>query len=221
MRSARLIGVSTAAAALTLGVANTALACNIRDFSAVATCDDNGKGVIRVTDTDASGTPAVVTLYIKMSVEGEDDRNLDTKTIEHPTAQGAGVDFAWDWSPGQTYRIHVKAGNQVDEDIQPLLTTPSQGCGTPTPTPTPTPSASASAPAAATPSAPSADTPSATPTEPSGSPAASPQGGSGSHLAETGGGNGTGLIAGMAAALVVAGGGVVFTLRRRRTSGSH
>lgn len=207
-----------------LGLANSALACDIRDFSAVATCDANGKGVIRVTDTDASGTPAAVTLYLKMSVDGEDDRNLDTKTIEHPTAQGVSVDFAWDWSPGQRYRVHVKAGNLVDGDIQPLLTTPSRACESPAPTPSP--SASDSAPAAPTPStspsaSPSDTSSSPTPTRPSGSPAASPQGSSGSRLAETGGGNGTGLIAGTAVALVIAGGGVLFGLRRRRASGSH
>lgn len=215
-RTVRLIGVSTAATALALGVANTALACDIHDFSAVAACDDTGHGVIRVTDKDASGTPATVTLYIRMSAVEEGDRNLGTKTIDHPTAQGVTVEFAEDWAPEVTYRIHIKAGDQVDEDITPFLITPSTSCQAAETTP----------PAEATPTPQPSETVSATPSASESSAAAvvssapSPAGG-GSVLAETGGGNGTGLIAGTAAALVAVGGGVVFALRRRGTVRSH
>ncbi|MEW2399264.1 LAETG motif-containing sortase-dependent surface protein [Streptomyces sp. NPDC046862] len=218
-RAVRLLGVCTAAAALSIGVANTAFACNIRDFSAVATCDDSGSGVIRVTDTDASGTPATVSLYIKMTVPGEEDRLLDTKTIEHPDAQGVAVDFAENWAPDTTYRIRVKAGNQVDEDIKPLLTTPSQACSatktSPSPSQTPSTQPPKGTPAQSTPS--QSTTPAA---GPSTSSSPSPQGG-GSNLAETGADSHTPLILGIAAALVAVGAGVVFALRRPRTSRSR
>lgn len=220
-RVVRLVGVCSAAAALAVGVADTAFACNIRDFSAVATCDDSGHGVIRVTDKDGSGTPATVSLYIKMTVPGEDDRLLDTKTIDHPTAQGVTVDFAENWAPDSTYRIHVKAGNLVDEDIKPLLTTPSQACSasetSPSPSGTPSPQPSKETPAQQP--SPSQSTTPAAGSGTSSSP--SPQGAGDSNLAETGADSHTPLFLGVAAALVAVGGGVVFALRRPRTSRSR
>lgn len=99
-RAARVIGTFGAAAALSLGIADTASACNISDFSAAAVCDAGGTGVIRVTDRDGSGTPATVKLYLQLNMPGG-ERLVDTKTIEHPTAQGVSVDLTPpDWYPG-------------------------------------------------------------------------------------------------------------------------
>nr|WSZ18920.1 LPXTG cell wall anchor domain-containing protein [Streptomyces canus] len=220
--SARVLGTSAAAAALAIGAAHTALACSIGDFSAAAVCDADGHGVIRVTDKDASGTPATVSLYLQLSMPGG-ERLVDTKTIEHPTAQGTTVDLVpLDWYEGETFRVHVKAGDQVDDDIQPEVVVAEKTCA---------PSGSSSAPA--TPSGQPSATPSTTPTTqlspaqsdtssaaPSVSSAPSAAGG-GADLAETGAGTGTMVMAGIAAALVVAGGGIVVVLRRRTAHRSH
>ena len=97
-------------------------------------------------------------------------------------------------------------------DITPNLTTPATACkteDTPTPTPTPTPSDSASTPAeespTPTPSASEGTTAPATVESNAPSPAAGD-----SNLAETGANSNTGLIAGIAIALVAIGGGAVF-----------
>src|SRR3954451_23682996 len=51
----RALGVVSAAAALSLGVAGNALACSICELSWVASCNsDNGTATIVVTDTDGS-----------------------------------------------------------------------------------------------------------------------------------------------------------------------
>ncbi len=217
-KSARILGVASAAAALTLGLANSALACNIRDFSAAASCDDHGKGIISVTDKDASGTPATVTLYAKMSsASSEEDRLIGTQTIDHPTGQGVTIDFAWDWAPEAQYRVHIKATNRVDEDISPNVTAPSKACeaaSTPAPSGTPSAVPSASAPAKPTSSA----SPSAA--APAGANTPSPAVG-GKDLAETGSSSSTGLIAGVAGTLVVVGGAAVFLGMRRRNTAQH
>ncbi|GAA3890991.1 LAETG motif-containing sortase-dependent surface protein [Streptomyces lacrimifluminis] len=218
----RILGVASASAALALGVAGNAFACNISEFSAVAKCDGE-KGVISVTDKDPSGTPATVTVFLG-------DKLIGTQDVVG-SREGVTIDFSEDWAPNATYRVHVKAGKQVDEDIKPDLTTPGEACTTePTPTPTPTPTPSASQPeesATPTPSASEPEesttpTPSASESTP-GAPANSvptPAGGS-SNLAETGASSTTGVIAGIAAALVVVGGGAVFFgLRRRGASSS-
>ncbi|MFF4210778.1 hypothetical protein ACFYZE_15755 [Streptomyces sp. NPDC001796] len=202
--AARVIGTVGAAAALSIGAADTALACSISDFSAAAVCDA-GKGVIRVTDKDASGTPATVRLYMQLSMPGG-ERLVDTKTIEHPTAQGVSVDLIpLDWYAGETFRVHVTAGGKVDDDIQPMTVVADETCK----------SSGPSSPAPATPSAHPSSASSATPTTPpspaqssgaaavpGASSAPSPAGG-GSGLAETGADSGTTVIAGIAAALVV------------------
>ncbi|MBK3571834.1 hypothetical protein, partial [Streptomyces sp. MBT62] len=146
-RSVRILGVASASAALALGFAGNALACTIGDFSAEATCDGTN-GVITVTDKDASATEATITVFLE-------NNGSDAKQVgEAQTVKGKGetVTFSEDWQPNATYRVHVKAGNKVDEDISPNLTTPSKACATesPTPTPTeasPTPSETPSAPA--------------------------------------------------------------------------
>ncbi|MFF4489042.1 LAETG motif-containing sortase-dependent surface protein [Streptomyces sp. NPDC001544] len=231
-RSVRVLGVASATAALALGVAGTALACDISDFSAEATCDGSN-GVIVVTDKDAGGTPAVITVFLENN--GADVKKVGKPTEVKGSAAGTPVTFAEDWKPNATYRVHVKAGNKVDKDITPNLTTPSTACKTeesekPTATATETASASASAsadaPAPAKSASPSATaTVSASASESAGTAPAgtsdnapSPAVGE-SNLAETGASSNTGLIAGVAAALVLVGGGAVFYGMRRR--GSH
>ncbi|MEU9247540.1 LAETG motif-containing sortase-dependent surface protein [Streptomyces sp. NPDC048385] len=220
--SARVLGTSAAAAALAIGAAHTALACSIGDFSAAAVCDADGNGVIRVTDKDVSGTPATVSLYVELNTPGQ-ERLVDTRTIEPPTAQGTTVDLVpLDWYAGETFRVHVKAGDQVDDDIQPEVVVAEETCA---------PSGSSSAPATPSgqPSAASSTTPTTQPSPaqsgssssvPSVSSAPSAAGG-GADLAETGAGTGTTMIAGAATALIVAGGGIVVTLRRRTAHRSH
>ncbi len=223
-RSVRILGVASASAALALGVAGNAFACNISEFSAAAKCDGE-KGVISVTDKDPSGTPATVTVFLGEKLIGTQD--------VVGTREGVTVDFSEDWAPNATYRVHIKAGNQVDEDIKPDLTTPGEACKTePTPTPTPTPPVSEtptpSEPATPTPSASEPEEPATpTPSAPESTPAApadsvpTPAGGS-SNLAETGASSNTGVIAGIAAALVAVGGGAVFFgMRRRGTTGNR
>ncbi|MFD5793993.1 LAETG motif-containing sortase-dependent surface protein [Streptomyces diastatochromogenes] len=215
-RSVRVLGVASASAALALGVAGQALACNISEFSAEAQCDGN-KGVIVVTDKDGSGTPATITVFSKNAagVEKQVGEPQDVKG----SAEGTTVTFQEDWKPNATYRVHVKASDKVDADVKPDLVTPSTACKkeesqTPTPpaTPTPKPSASTSTP---TPSA--SESSSAPATTPSNAP--SPAAGDG-NLAETGANSNTGLIAGVAGALVVAGGGAVYFGMRRRGANS-
>ncbi|MGW2745624.1 LAETG motif-containing sortase-dependent surface protein [Streptomyces sp. NPDC001450] len=215
-RSVRILGVASASAALALGVAGQALACNISEFSAEAQCDGN-KGVIVVTDKDASGTPATITVFSK-NAAGVEKQVGEPQDIKG-SATGTTVSFQEKWKPNATYRIHVKAGNQVDEDIKPDLLTPSTSCKkeesqTPTPpaTPTPKPSASTSTP---TPSA------SESSSAPAGAPSNAPSPAAGdSNLAETGANSNTGLIAGVAGALVVVGGGAVYFGMRRRGASS-
>ncbi|MEV0741092.1 LAETG motif-containing sortase-dependent surface protein [Streptomyces sp. NPDC050549] len=234
-RAARVIGTSTAAVALSLAAAHTALACSIGDFTAVPLCDAQDNGVIRVTDKDASGTPATIELWLQLNFPtgSDQERLVATKTIAHPTAGGVSVDFKLDdWYAGVTFRVHVKAGDQVDDDITPMVVVPDVTCGA-----SASASASASAPASASAQPSTSSEPSSTPSTPppsasfpspleSSSPvpaasgAPSPAGG-GTHLAETGAGNGTIAFAGTAAALVAAGGGIVVALRRRAGRGSR
>ncbi|MBX7549573.1 LPXTG cell wall anchor domain-containing protein [Streptomyces sp. tea 10] len=229
-RAARAIGTPAAAAALSVAAAQSALACDIADFTAAPACDSAGKPVVRVTDKDASGTPATLTLKIELSMPGG-ERDVDTGTIGHPTAQGASVDLhPLDWHAGQTFVVHVKAGDSVDEDLKPPVVVPDDFTCTPAggsaPSASPTPSAPASS---AAPSARPSSAASAVPAPArSGSPAASPvasgapsPAGGGTRLAETGASSGTPLIAGAAAALVVVGGGIVLVLRRKAAQRSR
>ncbi|MGW2637936.1 LAETG motif-containing sortase-dependent surface protein [Streptomyces sp. NPDC001348] len=225
-RTVRVLGVASATAALALGVAGTALASDIGDFSAEATCDGSN-GVIVVTDKDAGGTPAVITVFLENN--GADVKKVGKPTQVKGSGAGTTVTFAEDWKPNATYRVHVKAGKKED-DITPNLTTPSTACKTgeseePTATATVTASVSASAAAPAESATPTASaSASASASESAAAPAGtsdnapSPAVGE-SNLAETGASSNTGLIAGIAAALVVVGGGAVFYGMRRR--GSH
>ncbi|MBV1940620.1 LAETG motif-containing sortase-dependent surface protein [Streptomyces sp. NPDC060006] len=216
-RSVRILGVASASAALTLGLAGNALACNISEFSAVAKCD-GAKGVISVTDKDPTGVPATVTVYLESN--GADERLVGSQEVKG-SREGVTIDFSEDWKPNATYRIHVKAGKQVDEDIKPNLVTPSEACkssDTSTPPATPSPSEKPSSPAtpSATPESPEPSESQSTPAASTGDNTPSPAGES--NLAETGSSSNTGAIAGIAAALVAAGAGVMFALRRRGAS---
>ncbi|MEV5145736.1 LAETG motif-containing sortase-dependent surface protein [Streptomyces sp. NPDC052727] len=224
-RSVRVLGVASGSAALVLGLAGSALACNIKDFSAEAKCDGD-KGVIVVTDTDASAKDATVSVFLK-GVGG-----IETKIGEQPvkgSKEGVRITFSEDWKPSATYRIHVKAGTIVDEDIRPDLVTPSTACKTESETPKPTASATpspssspSSSPSKSAPAQPATPAPSASGTgsAPAGTSENAPSPAAGeSNLAETGANSNTGLIAGVAALLVVVGGGAVwFGMRRRGAS---
>ncbi|AQS67294.1 LAETG motif-containing sortase-dependent surface protein [Streptomyces pactum] len=221
-RSVRALGVASASVALAIGAAGNALACDISEFSAAAKCEGD-KGVITVTDVDPAGIPATVTVYLQN--KGADAEKIGEQVVKG-SREGSTITFAADWKPNAEYRIHVKADRYVDEDIKPNLVTPSTPCKT-ADTPTPTPSESSSTPAeeTATPTPePSTSAPAPAQSE-STSPAAvpsnapSPAAGE-SNLAETGAGNNTGMIAGIAAALVAIGGGAVFFGLRRRGANS-
>ncbi|MFJ4566303.1 LAETG motif-containing sortase-dependent surface protein [Streptomyces caelestis] len=221
-RSVRILGVASASAALALGAAGNALACNINEFSAEAKCDGD-KGVITVTDVDPAGVPATVTVYLQNN--GADAKKVGEQVVKG-SREGTTITFTEGWKPNAEYRIHVKATPYVDEDIKPNLVTPATACKKEeeppaTPPATPTPSASPSKPAEETETP--ADTPAPAPSEsesttPAGN-APAPAAGD-SNLAETGADSNTGIIAGIAAALVVVGGGAVFFGMRRRGASS-
>lgn len=215
-----------------LGVAGNAMACSIKDFSAVAECDGD-KGVIRVTDVDPLGVKAEITVYLENN--GADLRMVGSRTIEDSTAKGVTVTFDEDWEPNAEYRIHVEAKGYVDEDL-PILVAPADACTAEAITP----------PAASKAPGKSANNnkdkgkdkeekekgqdesePSQTKTSPtpSGSEGTVPAGANGdnapspegdSNLAETGGDSNTGTIAAAAAALVALGAGAVYYSMRRR-----
>ncbi|WP_244206982.1 LAETG motif-containing sortase-dependent surface protein [Streptomyces swartbergensis] len=219
----RILGVVSASAALALGAAGNALACNINEFSAEAKCEGD-KGVITVTDVDPAGVPATVTVYLENN--GADVKKVGEQVVKG-SREGTTITFAEDWKPNAEYRIHVKATPYVDEDIKPNLVTPATACKKEEEKPpatepaTPTPSASPSKPAEDTGTP--ADTPAPSPSEsesttPAGN-APAPAAGD-SNLAETGADSNTGIIAGIAAALVVVGGGAVFFGMRRRGAGN-
>ena len=221
-RSAQILGVAAASTALAVSAAGSALACNISEFSAEAKCD-GAKGVIVVTDKDASGTPATITVFLESN--GADAKQIGEQDVTG-SREGVTVTFNEDWQPKAEYRVHVTAGKNkdrpiVDKDITPNLTTPAEGCskGESTPPATPSPSESASTPASESPS----PTPSASEssTAPAGSTDNEPSPAAGdSNHAETGANSNTGLIAGIAGGLVVVGGGAVYFGMRRRGANS-
>ncbi|MFC4507382.1 MULTISPECIES: LAETG motif-containing sortase-dependent surface protein [Streptomyces] len=232
-RPVRVLGVIAASAALAFSASGTALACEIGDFSAAAACD-GAKGVITVKDTDVTGVPAVISVFLENN--GADLRKVGEETVEG-TKDGAVVTFSEDWEPNAVYRIHITAtkGKKtlVDADIEPNLTTPSAACTTDVETVTPSAPASDSQTPTDDASTPSDESTSPAPTstsDDSGSdstpaPASSDNAPSPavqeSNLAETGAGSSTGLIAGLAALLVVIGGGAVFFGMRRRGSSNR
>ncbi|KAF3469808.1 LPXTG cell wall anchor domain-containing protein [Streptomyces sp. Tu 3180] len=219
-RTVRALGVVSASAALALGAAGTAAACNINEFSAKAECVGD-KGVITVTDVDPAGVPATVTVFLENN--GADVKKVGEQVVRG-SREGTTITFEEDWKPNAEYRVHVKAEPYVDEDIKPNLVTPATACKEdeekpPAPEPTPTPSGSPSTPAeetgTPTPSAPESSTAPADTASNAPSPAGE------SNLAETGANSNTGLIVGIAAALVAVGGGAVFFGMRRRGAKSE
>jgi LPXTG-motif cell wall-anchored protein len=214
-RVSRFLGVAAASTAIVLGASGNALACNINEFSAEAKCDGT-KGVITVTDVDKAGVEATVSVYLQSN--GADAKKVGEQKVKG-SKEGTTITFEEDWAPNAEYRIHVEALPYIKgADIKPNLTTPATACkteDTPTPTPTPTPSDSAGTPAeespTPTPSASEGTTAPATVESNAPSPAAGD-----SNLAETGANSNTGLIAGIAIALVAIGGGAVFFGLRRR-----
>ncbi|MEV7736207.1 LAETG motif-containing sortase-dependent surface protein [Streptomyces sp. NPDC088921] len=219
-RVSRFLGVAAASTAIVLGASGNALACNINEFSAEAKCDGT-QGVITVTDVDKSGVEATVSVYLQSN--GADAKKVGEQTVKG-SKEGTTITFEEDWAPNAEYRVHVEALPYIKgADIKPNLTTPATACkteDTPTPTPTPTPSDSASTPAeesaTPTPSASEGTTAPATVESNAPSPAAGD-----SNLAETGANSNTGLIAGIAVALVAIGGGAVFFGLRRRGAGTR
>lgn len=215
-RSVRILGVASASVALALGAAGNALACSINEFSAEATCDGTN-GVITVTDKDASGTEATVTVFLENN--SADAKQVGDAQKVKGSREGVTISFAEDWQPNATYRVHVTATNGLDKDIKPNLTTPSTACktesATPTPSASPTPSETATTPAGSSTPTPSASESGSTAPATTSSNAPSAAAGA-SNLAETGANSNTGLIAGIAGALVVVGGGAVFFGMRRR-----
>ena len=215
-RSVQILGVAAASTALAVSAAGSALACNIRDFTAEASCNGS-KGVITVTDKDASGTSATISVFLK-GPAGNETPVGKSQTVKG-SAAGTPVTFDEDWKPNATYRVHVTVdanGFQFDKDINPNLTTPAEGCSKGSPSPSASPSAS-------TPPASASPTPSATGSSsaPAGTPSNAPSPAAGSsNLAVTGASSNPGLIAGVAGALVVVGGGAVFYGMRRRGASS-
>ncbi|MET7985949.1 MULTISPECIES: LAETG motif-containing sortase-dependent surface protein [unclassified Streptomyces] len=214
----RILGVASASAALALGVAGNALACNIKDFSAAATCDGNGKGIITVTDTDASGKEATVTVFLEQN--GSDARQVGSDQKLVGTKDGATISFAEDWAPDAVYRVHVNVpgvASVTEKDLAPLTT---KGPACTTKSESPSPSASPE-PSESTPSDTPSDSASPSDSQSSAAPATpgdnQPSAAAGeSNLAETGANSNTPMIAGIAGALVVVGGGAVFFGMRRR-----
>ncbi|MFG3048076.1 LAETG motif-containing sortase-dependent surface protein [Streptomyces sp. NPDC048241] len=221
-RSVRILGLASASAALVLGVSGQALACNIGEFKAEAVCKGE-KGQIKVTDRDFSGQPATVTVYLEN--HGADEKKIGEQQVKG-SKEGTVIAFDEDWAPGAVYRVSVNVPRFIKNlDIEPDVVAPATACKkeeSPSPTPpaadSPAPSASASTPAedSATP-APSASESSSAAAPASEAPSNAPSAAIGdSNLAETGANSNTGLIAGVAGALVVVGGGAVYFGMRRR-----
>ena len=224
----RTLGVASAAAALSLGFTGSAFACVIGDFQASVACDStSGTGTVTVTDNDANGPTAQVSLYDGHTKIG------DTLSLSGGTAGSPGTVSFTDvpWKTSGKWTVHVTVKRYINDETV-TVKAPGTACSAPstgTPTGSPTGSTPTGSPTGSTPTgSPTGSTPTttatSTPTKPSTS--ASPSSTvdstatasatpTGPTLAETGGGNDSGLIAGIAGALVIAGGGVVFALRRR------
>lgn len=218
-RSVRILGLASVSAALVLGVSGQALACNIGEFKAEATCKGE-KGQITVTDRDFSGQKATVSVFLENN--GADEKKIGEQVVTG-TKEGATIVFDEDWAPGAVYRVNVNVPRFIDnKNIEPNLTAPATACKkeeSPSPTapasesPAPAPSASAPAEDSATPSASESSAAAPVSEAPSNAPSAAI---GDSNLAETGANSNTGLIAGVAGALVVVGGGAVYFGMRRR-----
>ncbi|MCX5384684.1 LAETG motif-containing sortase-dependent surface protein [Streptomyces sp. NBC_00083] len=217
--------IAAASAGIVLLAAGSADACSIGDFTTKATCDTStgeARAAITITDKDPSGTPADITVRVRMA-SGFDGETLGTAHIAHPTAKGVSTTILVPWLQGYQWNVSVTAGPLVDERLTNLPVSPDTPCaptashpaGTsakPVPSAstvtTAKPTSSAAAPVASVSPAPSA--PSAAASSPAGT-----------ALAETGGGSDAPLIAGSAAVVIAAGAGVLFAMRRRTAAGRH
>ncbi|WP_435135458.1 LAETG motif-containing sortase-dependent surface protein [Actinacidiphila sp. bgisy144] len=218
----RYVGVASAAVALALGVAGTASACNIKDFSFTgsATCDQqSGNGVITVHDTDRT-RPVTITVKDDSGKQVAQQKYTDSGdfTISVP------------WSAGAHYQVLASVQGYFDnQSVANGVTLPNTECGASAPTSPASPSAPATAPSASPSTSPStsasspaaSDSPSAVASTSVAAVADTSSPSPSGNLAETGGGSNTGMIAGIAGALVVVGGGAVFGLRRRSASARH
>ncbi|MEU6813847.1 LAETG motif-containing sortase-dependent surface protein [Streptomyces sp. NPDC046860] len=220
-RSVRILGLASASAALVLGVSGQALACNISEFSAEATCTGD-KGQIVVKDVDPSGQKATVTVFLENN--GADEKKIGEQVVTG-SREGATITFDEDWKPGAVYRVSVNVPRFINnKDITPNLTTPATACKKEAPTTPSTPASESAKPSpsvtepageSAAPSASASESSAAAPA--SEAPSNAPSAAIGdSNLAETGANSNTGLIAGVAGALVVVGGGAVYFGMRRR-----
>jgi LPXTG-motif cell wall-anchored protein len=226
--SKRAVTAAAVAATTALLLASgNAYACSIGDFTAKATCDTStgeARAAITVTDKDPSGTPADITVRIRMA-SGMDGETVGTGHIDHATAEGVSTTILVPWLQGYQWNVSVTASSLVDERLTDLPISPDTSCvpaashpsGTPTtgqtPSASPTTTVTPTSPAAAAPPASTSPAPSTS--------ASAPAPVAGTGLAETGGGSNTSLIAGSAAALIAAGAGVLFVMRRRTAAGRH
>ncbi|MEV6841558.1 sortase-dependent protein [Streptomyces sp. NPDC051133] len=190
-RTVRMLGGASVSAALAIGAAGTAFASSISDFSAAAECD-GGKGVLIVTDKDASHARATVSVFLEQY--GADAKRVAVRKVKG-SRTGTTLTIAEHWQSRAVYRIRVKAG-KIDADIQPNLTTPSRACKKKDPAPARPRSASA--------------VPAAAPRSSTSIPGAA------HRLAATGVDAPTDVAAGIAAALAVMGSAAVFYSLRRR-----
>jgi hypothetical protein len=209
----RSVGVASAAAAIALGVAGTASACNIADFTASISCDQqNHEGVVSVHDTDK-------TRPVTITITTDDSKQVAQNTFDQP----GDFTLSVPWTASTHYNVIASVkGYFSDKPVVGGVTSSSDTCAAPS-SPTPAPSASTGTSGKPT------TAPTTTPTAAPATSAAvvadtnspSPSTSGASNLAETGGGSNTGMIAGTAAVLVAVGGGAMFMLRRRSTATRH
>ncbi|WP_327066758.1 Cys-Gln thioester bond-forming surface protein [Kitasatospora sp. NBC_01250] len=172
-------------------------------FSAMVDCTKSG---VVVTATNNGDQPFTV----GVTDEGSGMPSLtvapgQTQSEVVPVGEGAAYDI----------KVTGPKGQQEFQGIRNCQVAPSHSPSpstSATPVTSATPSSSSSSPATATPSS-SASASSPAVVAPSAS--ASPTSTNGKTLAFTGGGSNSGLIAGVAGALVLLGGGAVYTMRRR------
>ncbi|SEG95318.1 hypothetical protein SAMN05216223_13322 [Actinacidiphila yanglinensis] len=211
---------AVAGTAAVLLASGSAYACSIGDFTAKASCDTStgeAQAAITVTDTDPSGTPADITVRIRMA-SGFDGPTVGTGHIDHFTTGEARTTILVPWLQGYQWNVSVTAGGLVDERLTDLPISPDTACVPDTSQPSGTPATGSPAPSASATSSASVAPVSSTSAAPS-APASSTAAAAG--LAETGGGSNTGLIAGSAAVVIAAGGGILLAMRRRTAAGRH
>jgi LPXTG-motif cell wall-anchored protein len=241
--------VASAAGALALGVAGSAFACNVGDFTGSAGCDrSTGTATITVQDVDTSHTTATLRLYDGHTQVGSDETVVGGSQDSPGVATFTGV--PWKSGGSWTVKVSIDANPRLgtiqvragEGDCTPPTTAPPTTA--PPTTAPPTTAPPTTAPPTTTPptsAAPSSSAPVVVPTTPkasasssvkaSTSPSASATAStsveasasaspSGTSLATTGGGSDAGLFAGIGAVLIAAGGATVFFLRRR-AAGNH